>query len=190
VDPLALPDRFRSPPVLISLALALLAGGTVATNRSGDATAPGSGSSRDAAAGRVNSTGTPQGAPDRLRNAYDGGLGFIVPYRPDCPLEAERQGGEPPKAFKEWCARVGRDEGIKHGWYSEWYPSGRPSNAGAHEDGLRVGVWTRWYPSGGKRVQAEFQRGLQHGKLISWDEDGNQLGEQLFENGSMVGGRR
>jgi antitoxin component YwqK of YwqJK toxin-antitoxin module len=88
--------------------------------------------------------------------------------------------------FKEWCERVGRDQGLKHGWYAEWYPDGRPSRSGAYEDGLRVGVWTRWYSNGRKRVQAEFERGLQHGKLTSWDRDGRQLGEQLFRNGSVV----
>lgn len=182
MDIAVLLDKLRNPPVLICLALAILAGGYISADRSGEAVAG------SVATARSNANGASSGITDRSQNAYDGGLGFVVPYRPDCPRDTERHGAQPPEGFEEWCARVGRDEGIKHGWYSEWYPSGRPANAGAYEDGLRIGVWTRWYPSGKKRVQAEFRRGLQHGKLMSWDEDGNQLGEQLFEDGSRVNG--
>lgn len=185
MNPLAFLDRFRSAPALISFVLAVAAGGTIANYQSGEATAVDDESIHGAAPAGTDSIGA---SPDRSQNAYDGGVGFVVPYRPDCPLGTERRGGEPPTAFKESCVRVGSNAGIKHGWHSEWYPSGRPSTAGAYEDGLQVGVWTRWYPSGGKRVQAQFRRGLQHGKLISWDENGNRLGEQLFENGSVVGG--
>ncbi|MBW2294181.1 MAG: hypothetical protein JRG94_17995 [Deltaproteobacteria bacterium] len=182
--PAAFLDKLRSPPILIGLALTLLAGGYISADRSGEAVA------RDLATAQSDPTRAALGTADRTQNAYDGGLGFVVPYRPDCPRDTERRGAEPPEGFEEWCARVGRDAGIKHGWYSRWYPSGRPENAGAYEDGLRIGVWTRWYPSGKKRVQAEFRRGLQHGKLMSWDEEGKQLGEQLFKDGSLVDGGR
>lgn len=172
-------DKLRSPPILIGLALAVVAGGYVSTDRSGEETALGE-----------NPAGPSATTIDRSQNAYDGGVGFVVPYRPDCPRDTERRGTQPPEGFEEWCARVGHDEGIKHGWYSKWYSDGRPANAGAFEDGLRIGVWTRWFPSGKKRVQAEFRRGLQHGKLMSWDEDGNQLGEELYEDGALVDAQR
>ena len=190
MDPAAFLDRLRNPPVLIGLALALATGGYISTHRSGAAAAGGDGLTRGVATLQSDATGAHPSTSDRSQNAYDGGVGFVVPYRPDCPSGTERRGAEPPEGFEEWCARVGRDAGIKHGWYSEWYPSGRPANAGAFEDGLRIGVWTRWYPSGKKRVQAEFRRGLQHGKLMSWDEQGNQLGEQLFKDGALVNAGR
>jgi antitoxin component YwqK of YwqJK toxin-antitoxin module len=104
--------------------------------------------------------------------------GGVITYRPPGNTAVA------PVGFKEWCERVGPDQGLKHGWYAEWYPDGRPSRSGAYEDGLRVGVWTRWYPNGRKRVQAEFKSGLQHGKLISWDKAGRKLGEQQFRNGT------
>lgn len=122
----------------------------------------------------------------REQNAYDGRLGFIVPYRPDCPGGSVRKGAEPPKGFKEWCQRTGLDAGTKHGWYAEWYSDGRPSVAGEYRDGLQEGVWTRWYPGGTKRVQAEFKNGLQHGRLISWSEAGEKLGEQHYADGSAL----
>lgn len=123
---------------------------------------------------------------ERRANAYDLGLGFIVPYRPECPSETVRLGAEPPAAFEEWCERIGPDEGIRHGWYSKWHSNGRPAEAGEYRDGLRVGVWTRWYPNGSKRVQMEFRDGLQHGRLLSWDQHGTKLGEQLYANGLVV----
>lgn len=131
-------------------------------------------------------TGQPHAASTQSRSAYDESQGFVVPYRPDCPHGTQRQGGEPPKAFKEWCARVGKSAGVKHGWYAEWFPDGRPAVAGEYEDGLRVGVWTRWYPNGKKRVQAEFKQGLQEGRLISWTERGAKQGEQHFAQGVVV----
>jgi hypothetical protein len=122
----------------------------------------------------------------REQNAYDGGIGFVVPFRPDCPKVSVRMGAQPPDGYKEWCERTGRDAGVKHGWYAEWYPDGRPSVTGEYRDGLQTGVWTRWYTSGKKRVQAEFQNGLQHGRLISWSESGEKRGEQHYANGSML----
>ncbi|MCH7867426.1 MAG: hypothetical protein IH881_06985 [Myxococcales bacterium] len=172
-------DHLRSPAVLVCIALVVLAGGVVANRQSDDLAASRQEQAQD-------SESLARASASRANNAYDGGVGFVVPYRPDCPPGTERQGDEPPAGFKEWCVRVGLDQGLKHGWYSEWYPDGRPARSGAYEDGLRVGVWTRWYPNGKKRVQAEFQRGLQHGKLISWDNAGNQLGEQLFRNGYPI----
>ena len=179
-------DRLRSPEVLVCVVLVIMAGGFVASRLPED-------SSSQARVEMLDSKTHPKASATRrdhsvrrVDDAYDGGVGFVVPYRPDCPPGTERRGGEPPAEFKEWCARVGRDQDLKHGWYAEWYPDGRPSRSGAYEEGLRVGVWTRWYPNGKKRVQAEFERGLQHGKLISWDQDGRQLGEQLFRDGSVV----
>ena len=118
---------------------------------------------------------------------FDARQGFAVPHRPDCPAGAQRKGAQPPDAFQEWCALP---SGMKHGWYAEWHPNGRPAVAGEYRNGLRVGVWTRWYPSGVKRVQAEFQNGLQDGRLIAWDEAGRKLGEQRFEKGSPAGKKR
>jgi hypothetical protein len=128
-------------------------------------------------------------APSRRDNAYDGGVGFVVPFRPDCPAGAEREGAIPPDGFKEWCEKTGRERGIKHGWHATFYPNGRPESAGEYRDGLRVGVWTRWYESGAKRVQAEFKEGLQHGRLISWNERGVRLGEQHYADGDLIGKR-
>jgi hypothetical protein len=122
----------------------------------------------------------------RRDNHYDGETGFVVPYRPDCPANSTRRGAEPPVGYKEWCERAGRDEGMRHGWHAEWYPSGRPSVAGEYIDGLRVGVWTRWYENGSKRVQAEFRGGLQHGRLISWDAGGSKLGEERYADGKAI----
>jgi len=126
-----------------------------------------------------------QSRPNRFANAYDGGIGFVVPYRPDCPRDSERRGDVPPRGFKEWCER----DGIKHGWYAEFYEDGRPKASGEFREGLRTGVWTRWYENGVKRVQAEFENGLQHGRLISWNERGQKLGEQRFEEGQAVASR-
>ncbi len=67
---------------------------------------------------------------DRIQNAYDGGLGFVVPFRPECPPASVRKGAQPPEGFKEWCESTGSDAGMKHGWYAEWYDDGRPSVAG------------------------------------------------------------
>ncbi len=178
--------RSANPPVLIGLALAIVAAGTIATHRAGEAEPSDSKAPRAGSPRQGDAAGAPRGRADPSQNAYDGGQGFMVPYRPACPEGSERRGAQPPEGFEEWCARVGRDAGLKHGWYSEWYPNGRPAQAGAYEDGLQVGIWTRWYPNGRKRVQAQFERGLQHGKLISWSEDGRQLGEKLFEQGSAV----
>jgi hypothetical protein len=119
----------------------------------------------------------------RQDNAYDGGLGFVVPFRPDCPASSVRKGAQPPEGFKEWCEDTGANSGSKHGWYAEWYPDGRPAVAGEYRDGLQAGVWTRWYPAGTKRVQAEFKNGLQHGRLLSWNEKGEKLGEQHYADG-------
>jgi len=64
----------------------------------------------------------------RDQNAYDGGTGFVVPFRPECPDNSVRNGAQPPDGFREWCESSGHDAGTKHDWYAEWFPDGRPSD--------------------------------------------------------------
>lgn len=114
----------------------------------------------------------------------NGDQGFAIPLQPDCPPGTTRRGAAPPGGDREWCEKVGRDEGIKHGWMTEYHDNGKPKVAGEYRDGLRVGVWSRFYADGSKRVQAQFVDGLQHGVLLSWNPDGSLAYEQHFAQGS------
>jgi hypothetical protein len=116
----------------------------------------------------------------------DGDRGFATPEAPACPPGTEAKGSGPPDGLKRWCARIGADAGMKHGWLTAWHENQEMAMAGEYRDGVRVGVWTRWYPSGGKRVQAEFTDGLQHGSLIAWDEQGEKVYEGRFSAGLPV----
>jgi hypothetical protein len=116
----------------------------------------------------------------------DGDRGFATPETPACPPGAAAQGNGPPDGLKRWCARVGADAGVKHGWLTAWHQNQAMAMAGEYRDGIRVGVWTRWYPSGSKRVQAEFTDGLQHGALIAWNERGEKVYEGRFSAGLPI----
>ncbi len=183
-------DKLKNPIFLACTAVALLGFGLLLGLRSASQDAE----EREVAERHIDLLHRRSGAEFsevsvRLENSYDGETGFVVPYRPVCPANTTRRGAQPPDGFKEWCERMGDGAGMKHGWYAEWYPSGRPSIAGEYADGLRVGVWTRWHENGTKRVQAEFRGGLQHGRLISWDAGGGKLGEERYADGRVLEGR-
>jgi hypothetical protein len=116
----------------------------------------------------------------------DGDRGFATPETPACPPATRLKGSGPPDGLKRWCARVGTDEGMKHGWLTAWHENQEMAVAGEYREGIRVGIWTRWYPSGAKRVQAEFADGLQHGALIAWNEQGEKVYEGRFSAGLPV----
>jgi hypothetical protein len=116
---------FRSPIVLACLVLAVLAGGVITYRPPGNtAVAPGA-PDPSASAPAPSPAREPSESARREENVYDGGVGFVVPYRPDCPPESQRRGDEPPVGFKEWCERVGPDQGLKHGKLISWDKAGR-----------------------------------------------------------------
>ena len=126
----------------------------------------------------------PIGPPATAGAPYDEILGFAVPASPPCPSGTTLHGAAPPDGENQWCTRTGPDEGMKHGWYTQWNSNGSRALAGEYRDGLRVGVWTRWFPNGVKRVQAEFRDGLQDGILVAWSKQGEKVLEQQFSEGS------
>jgi len=128
----------------------------------------------------------PSGPPITAEAPYDELLGFAVPASPPCQPGTTLRGVAPPEGVKQWCARMGPDEGMKQGWYTEWNENGSRALAGEYREGLRVGVWTRWFPNGVKRVQAEFRDGLQDGILVAWNRQGEKVVEQDFSQGSPV----
>jgi hypothetical protein len=50
---------------------------------------------------------------------------------------------------REWCER---DEGVPHGRWVAWHPSGAPSVEGQMRDGERVGEW-RFYSETGDVIE-------------------------------------
>jgi hypothetical protein len=116
--------------------------------------------------------------------ARNGDAGFAVPVSPQCPPGTQLRGASPPEGSREWCDKVGRDAGIKHGWMTAYHETGARAAAGEYRDGLRIGVWSRYYEDGSLRVQAEFEDGLQHGVLLSWNRDGSLATEKHFSQGA------
>jgi hypothetical protein len=128
----------------------------------------------------------PSGRPITAEAPYDELIGFAVPASPPCQPGTRLRGAAPPEGLKQWCTRMGPDEGMRQGWYTEWNENGSRALAGEYREGLRVGVWTRWFPNGVKRVQAEFRDGLQDGILVAWNQQGEKVVEQSFSQGSPV----
>lgn len=109
-------------------------------------------------------------------------VGLPVPDMSTCPADTVPQGAEPPEGTELWCERA--DDGMRHGWYREWFPDGQIAVAGEYAEGLRVGVWTRWFPNGVMRVQAEFDDGMQDGMMIAWSDEGVLVYEASFSSGA------
>jgi hypothetical protein len=128
----------------------------------------------------------PDSGAQRDTLAFDPQEGFPVPEDPDCPAGTAERQAEAAASHESWCERVGKDAGLKHGWFFEYAADGRPLVAGEYRNGMRVGVWTRWHANGEKRAQAQFRDGMQHGVLLAWNEAGQNVGRYTYREGALV----
>lgn len=54
----------------------------------------------------------------------------------------------------------------------ELYLNGSPCHEASYRDGLPHGYWRDWYPSGQLKFESECLAGLKHGKTTRWYESG------------------
>lgn len=103
-----------------------------------------------------------------------------------CPEGARLQGTAPPEGTEQWCEKQG-EEGVKHGNYQKWYPSGARREAGHYKDGDKSGEWTAWYEGGQINWQAEYYDGVKAGPYLAFFENGQKRAEGLYEDDEMDG---
>lgn len=126
------------------------------------------------------------------------------PDHPDmaCPEGTRFTSGTSAKGEERWCDR----EGLMHGPYQKFYPSGQKAAQGVmdsnkedgdwaywHENGkdatkgkyskgLQVGSWTWWHDNGKRAMEGDFLRGRKAGTWVSWYPSGKKSEEGLYQN--------
>jgi antitoxin component YwqK of YwqJK toxin-antitoxin module len=78
--------------------------------------------------------------------------------------------------------------GIKHGNYKSWYPSGEPFENRYYMNGNKVGVHTAYWANGNRKFIYVFNvAGEYHGELLEWYESGQLYRKFHYTNGKEDG---
>jgi len=72
------------------------------------------------------------------------------------------------------------EDGIPHGRFEVWSPSGQKTIQGAYRNGKEHGLWTNWHENGRMGKKSEFDNGRPTGEWKQWDEEGNLLSTGKF----------
>ncbi len=54
-----------------------------------------------------------------------------------------------------------------------------------YRDGVAHGIWEEWYPTGEKQAQMTIEYGVPNGYYILWDTKGNIISKHKFVNGEI-----
>jgi len=80
-----------------------------------------------------------------------------------------------------------RRDGVLHGTWTEWWPSGEKAVEGGHVEGARSGPWVFFYESGAKMEEGLFVGGNREGQWASWHEEGTPVREVRYRDGHLEG---
>lgn len=110
-----------------------------------------------------------------------------------CPSGAKLLGDEPPNGTLTWCAK---EDGSKHGPWTEWYEGGSLKRTGRYTDGKMQGRWVSYHPASApqegeanpptKKEEGDYKAGLKIGVWTTWHEDGAKSRESEHEPDSPV----
>ena len=78
-------------------------------------------------------------------------------------------------------------DGLKNGFYQEWYPDGKPKSKGKYLNNTIISNWTFWYENGEKEEEGTFKKGKKDGLWTTWYEEGQKRYEVRYENGEKEG---
>ena len=76
--------------------------------------------------------------------------------------------------------------GVKHGLWTEWYPTGRRLQE-TYKNGLLDGSVSLFYNNGQKEWRYTYNNGVLEGRYTKWFENGKTEVEGFFEFGEPVG---
>ncbi len=71
---------------------------------------------------------------------------------------------------------------IKHGSFTEYYPTGRVKSQGMFINDREEGVWLRYHQNGMMRDSATYKQGQLAGLRLGWHETGDISDSCLFDN--------
>lgn len=86
-----------------------------------------------------------------------------------CPAGTMQRGAAPPEGHRVWCET---EDGISHGPFRAWYPSGTKKSEGAFERGEAHGEWVTWYEDGKLRSRGNYENGKVVGDWTRLDREG------------------
>ncbi|MCA9100093.1 MAG: hypothetical protein KDA63_03025 [Planctomycetales bacterium] len=80
---------------------------------------------------------------------------------------------------------VGTD--MRHGAWTEWYPTGHEHLTGNFQNDVQVGTFVRWYQNGQMMAEGDFSDGKPHGHWTFWHSNGQKHAEGVFQDGERTG---
>ncbi len=75
---------------------------------------------------------------------------------------------------------------LKHGAWTEWYPSGNKKTEGRYDHGVAVGRFTWWYENGQKQAEVDYQNGALGGTWITWHPNGLKESQAEYREGELI----
>ena len=86
-----------------------------------------------------------------------------------CPAGTLQRGAAPPEGHRVWCET---EDGVSHGPFRAWYPSGGKKSEGAFVRGEAHGEWVTWYEGGKLRSRGSYEHGAITGDWTRLDRNG------------------
>ena len=81
------------------------------------------------------------------------------------------------------------NNGVLHGEFKEFFPSGKLKTSGTYENGKKVGVWDSYHVDGGKMMMERYKDGARHGWCIGYDKSGKEEGKRYYYYGRWLEGK-
>ncbi len=75
--------------------------------------------------------------------------------------------------------------GLKNGFYKEWYENGKPKTIGGYLKDDSTDSWTIWYENGQKELEGNYKDGQKNGAWIQWYENGQKKFEKYYKNNQL-----
>ncbi len=100
-----------------------------------------------------------------------------------CPSGATRRGSPPPNGLSVWCEQ----DGVHHGPYTMWYPSGQVMRRGFTDRGALQGKQLSWYANGQLADRVYYRAGVPAGRWTHWYRDGTVASKREFRSGKPHG---
>lgn len=77
--------------------------------------------------------------------------------------------------------------GVRHGRYIEFDPTGKKLEEGQYVNGAQSGTWTAYFPNGHKKTVINLSRGDLNGEMLGFYEDGNLELDHEYQFGLFDG---
>lgn len=78
-------------------------------------------------------------------------------------------------------------DGLQHGEWTSWFPSGTVKERGHYERDEPTGEWTYWWENGALRMRGSFRGDRQEGLWEFWHDDGSPHCSGEFRDGRLHG---